>query len=65
MKKGSPAMTASTFDTDALRRYGYRPELTRSLGGVDLLIYGLIYMVVIAPFGIFGSVFQASASRLQ
>jgi amino acid transporter len=64
MKKDSPLMTASTPDTDVLRRYGYRQELTRSLGGVDLLIYGLIYMVVIAPFGIFGSVFQASAGMV-
>ena len=25
----------------------------------DLLVYGLVFMVPIAPFGIFGSVFQA------
>ncbi|WP_203720767.1 APC family permease, partial [Paractinoplanes brasiliensis] len=39
---------------------GYTPELQRSLSFGDLLVYGLIYMVAIAPFGIFGSVFQAS-----
>lgn len=30
----------------------------------DLVVYGLIYMVVIAPMGIFGSVFQASGGMV-
>jgi amino acid transporter len=45
-------------------RLGYRQDLQRSLSFGDLLIYALIYMVVIAPFGIFGSVFQASAGMI-
>jgi hypothetical protein len=34
-------------------RFGYRPELRRSLGFADLLFYGLVFMVPIAPMGIF------------
>ncbi|WP_327086383.1 APC family permease [Nonomuraea sp. NBC_01738] len=49
-----------TTPPDAVERFGYRQELKRSLGFTDLMIYGLIFMVPIAPFGVFGSVFQAS-----
>lgn len=44
--------------------FGYRQELKRSLSFADLLIYGLIFMVPIAPFGIFGSVFEASGGMV-
>src|SRR3954452_18413498 len=44
--------------------FGYSQELKRSLGFTDLLVYGLIFMVPIAPFGIFGSVFQASGGMV-
>jgi hypothetical protein len=43
-----------------IERYGYRQELSRSLGFTDLLVYGLVFMVPIAPFGIFGGVFAGS-----
>ncbi|MEH7883915.1 amino acid permease [Bacillus sp. JJ1609] len=39
---------------------GYKQELKRSLTFWDLLIYGLIFMVPIAPFGIYGAVAQGS-----
>ena len=41
-------------------RFGYRQELHRSVGTADLVFYGLIFMVPIAPFAIFGAVFSAS-----
>jgi amino acid transporter len=44
--------------------FGYRQELKRSLGFTDLLVYGLVFMVPIAPFGIFGGVFQASGGMV-
>ena len=44
--------------------FGYRQELRRSLSFTDLLVYGLIFMVPIAPFGIFGSVFQVSGGMV-
>lgn len=39
-----------------LEQFGYKQELKRSLSFGDLLIYGLIFMVPIAPFGIYGDV---------
>ncbi|GII24515.1 APC family permease [Planosporangium mesophilum] len=47
-----------------LQQFGYRQELSRSLSFADLLIYGLIFMVPIAPFGIFGSVFAGSGGMV-
>nr|BFE74285.1 hypothetical protein GCM10020092_075860 [Actinoplanes digitatis] len=47
-----------------IERYGYRQELSRSLTFTDLLIYGLIFMVPIAPFGIFGSVYAGSGGMV-
>ncbi|GAA1821676.1 APC family permease [Planosporangium flavigriseum] len=47
-----------------LEQFGYRQELSRSLSFADLLIYGLIFMVPIAPFGIFGSVFAGSGGMV-
>jgi amino acid transporter len=44
--------------------FGYRQELKRTLSFSDLLIYGLVFMVPIAPFGIFGGVFQASGGMV-
>ena len=47
-----------------IEAFGYHQELKRSLSFTDLLVYGLIFMVPIAPFGIFGSVFQASGGMV-
>ncbi|WP_426509699.1 APC family permease [Dactylosporangium sp. McL0621] len=47
-----------------IERFGYTQELQRSLGFTDLLVYGLIFMVPIAPFGIFGGVFQGSGGMV-
>ncbi|HEV2782110.1 MAG TPA: APC family permease [Actinophytocola sp.] len=47
-----------------IEQFGYRQELKRSLSFWDLLIYGLIFMVPIAPFGIFGGVFNASGGMV-
>ncbi|MDB5937437.1 MAG: putative amino acid transporter, partial [Massilia sp.] len=41
---------------DGIEEFGYRQELKRTLKFSDLLVYGLIFMVPIAPFAIFGSV---------
>jgi amino acid transporter len=49
---------------EGVEAFGYRQELKRSLNFTDLLVYGLIFMVPIAPFGIFGSVFQASGGMV-
>lgn len=39
---------------------GYKQELKRTLSTVDLVVYGLIFMVPIAPFGIYGAVMSIS-----
>lgn len=57
-------MSESGRADTGVEAFGYRQELKRSLKFSDLLIYGLIFMVPIAPFGIFGSVFQASGGMV-
>lgn len=60
---GSAAASGADGTTD-IAQYGYKQELKRSLSFSDLLIYGLIFMVPIAPFGIFGSVFASSGGMV-
>ncbi|MEO2076859.1 MAG: APC family permease [Bacillus sp. (in: firmicutes)] len=43
-----------------VEQFGYKQELKRALTFWDLLIYGLVFMVPIAPFGIYGYVAQGS-----
>jgi len=49
---------------ESIEKYGYKQELHRSLSFGDLLVYGLVFMVPIAPFGIFGGVFQGSGGMV-
>ncbi|WP_203362934.1 APC family permease [Bacillus sp. REN10] len=44
----------------SIEQFGYKEELKRVLTFKDLLIYGLIFMLPIAPFGVFGYVFEVS-----
>ncbi len=61
----SPEGTQSSgSDSPGIEQFGYTQELQRSLTFTDLLVYGLIFMVPIAPFGIFGSVFQGSGGMV-
>jgi amino acid transporter len=52
--------SAVGVDADQLREFGYTQELRRSVSTLDLIVYGLIFMVPIAPWAIFGTVFNAS-----
>ncbi|MBY8883519.1 APC family permease [Streptomyces sp. PTM05] len=45
---------------ESLERFGYEQELRRTLGLRDLLVYGMVFMVPIAPFAIFGVVFDTA-----
>ncbi|MEU8263997.1 APC family permease [Micromonospora sp. NPDC048999] len=47
-----------------LASYGYQQELSRQLRFRDLLSYGLVYMVPIAPMAIFGSVYAGSGGMV-
>ncbi|MEV7211908.1 APC family permease [Kitasatospora cineracea] len=55
---------ADTPAPQGIESYGYQQELRRSLTFTDLLVYGLVFMVPIAPFGIFGGVFQGSGGMV-
>lgn len=53
-----------SYPIDELQRFGYQQELKRALRFRDLLAYGLIFMVPIAPMAIFGAVFSASGGMV-
>ncbi len=63
----SPQADVSPQPTEgpaSLENFGYRQELRRELRFADMLAYGLVFMVPIAPFAIFGSVFQVSGGMV-
>lgn len=43
-----------------LQQFGYRDQLRRALTTRDLVVYGMIFMVPIAPFAVFGFVWNDS-----
>jgi amino acid transporter len=53
-----------SYPVDELQKFGYQQELRRALRFRDLLAYGLIFMVPIAPMAIFGAVFSASGGMV-
>ena len=52
--------TTASGDQPRLESFGYKQELKRSVSTVDLVVYGLVFMVPIAPWAIFGVVFNES-----
>jgi amino acid transporter len=44
----------------SIEQFGYRQELKRSLSLLDLIIYGLVYINIVAPLTTFGIVFNES-----
>jgi amino acid transporter len=42
----------------SLERFGYKQELKRALSSKDLVVYGMIFMVPIAPYAVFGFVWN-------
>jgi amino acid transporter len=42
----------------SLQEFGYKEQLNRALSTGDLVIYGMIFMVPIAPFAVFGFVWN-------
>ena len=43
-----------------IEQFGYKQELKRALGLKDVILYGVLFMVIIAPQSIFGEIQQAS-----
>lgn len=41
-----------------IEEFGYKQELKRSLSLTDLVVYGMIFMIPIAPFGVYGQVIR-------
>jgi len=60
MTQSGPALTAQ----QELESLGYKQQLKRSVSTVDLLIYGLVFMVPIAPWAIFGVVYNAAGGMV-
>src|SRR5450631_889285 len=42
----------------SLQEFGYKEQLNRALTTKDLIIYGMIFMVPIAPYSVFGFVWN-------
>jgi amino acid transporter len=63
IRSDSPS-TPELSSQEQLESYGYKQELKRSVSTMDLLIYGLIFMVPIAPWAIFGTVYNASSGMV-
>ncbi|MGD0189652.1 MAG: APC family permease [Rhizomicrobium sp.] len=54
-------MTEIASETSvSVEAFGYRQELKRSLSLLDLLVYGLVFIVPTAPIAVFGFVYNAS-----
>ncbi|MBV9332185.1 MAG: APC family permease, partial [Alphaproteobacteria bacterium] len=52
--------TGEAVPASDVEAFGYRQELKRALGLFDLLVYGLVFIVPMAPVAVFGIVFNAS-----
>jgi len=54
------AQRCSPSTAPSVKQFGYRQELNRSLSLFDLVVYGLVYINLVAPLTTFGIVFNAS-----
>jgi amino acid transporter len=59
-------MSESDIDANqrTLESFGYTQELKRSVSTFDLLVYGLVFMVPIAPWAIFGTVYNSASGMV-
>ncbi len=56
-----PTQSSSlSADSKSLEKFGYKQELRRGLGLWDVVLYGVLFMVIIAPHSIWGLVQQDS-----
>ncbi len=51
-------------DDRGIEAFGYKQELKRTLSLFDLIVYGLVFMVPIAPFAVFGIVYNTSGGMV-
>src|ERR1700684_146130 len=52
------ARSSSRLRRMSLQEFGYKEQLNRALTTRDLIIYGMIFMVPIAPYSVFGFVWN-------
>ena len=57
---GEKSAAAAQTAGEDVGKFGYKQELNRSLGLWDVVLYGVLFMVIIAPQSIFGSIQQQS-----
>ncbi|WP_226345355.1 APC family permease [Agilicoccus flavus] len=57
-------MTDDHRSAGDLEQFGHKQELSRGLSTVDLLVYGLVFMVPIAPWAIYGTVYNEAAGMV-
>ena len=55
-----PMATVPPGSELSIEQFGYKQQLKRTLSFWDLIAYGLVFMVPIAPMGIFGQVIQTA-----
>jgi len=53
-----PIQTPGSTDNSYLEQFGYKQELRRGMGLWDVVLYGVLFMVIIAPHSIWGLVQQ-------
>ena len=64
MSDSTAARPDGAGDSGDLAQFGYKQELNRTLSTTDLLVYGLVFMVPIAPWAIFGVVYDAAGGMV-
>ncbi|MEO7122086.1 MAG: APC family permease [Lacisediminihabitans sp.] len=59
-EQNTQPVVESTSEEERLQALGYKQELKRSMSLTDVVVYGLIFMVPLAPVGVFGAIFNYS-----
>lgn len=60
MQQNNETTTDASEAVESLENLGYRQELRRSMSLLDVVVYGLIYMVPLAPLAVFGIIYNFS-----
>ena len=55
-EKQSPVKEASPSRGENIEQFGYKQELRRGMGLKDVVLYGVLFMVIIAPQSIYGEI---------
>lgn len=64
MKSEKVADPSDSASQQRLESLGYKQELNRSMSLTDVVVYGLIYMVPLAPIAVFGFIYNFSSGMV-